>query len=109
MFCFFPLAEYHLCSVYQAVSSLASEWRQFGLNLGLACSEMDAIQHNHPNDVKGCLMQSLYEWLRGKFESEKYNHPSWKHLIDTVSDINPALADDLASKHTGMFMYLVGR
>ena len=47
-------------------------------------------------------MQSLLEWLRGNFESEKYSQPSWKHLIDTVSEINPALADELAGTHTGM-------
>lgn len=47
-------------------------------------------------------MQSLLEWLRGNFESEKYSQPSWKHLIDTISEINPALADELAGTHTGM-------
>ncbi len=99
---YYSSAEDDHCSVYLAISSLAGQWRQCGLLLGLKYSKLDEIQENHPRDVEICLMRSLCEWLRRNFNYKEHGRPTWRRLIGTVNEINSALAEELAIQHTGM-------
>ena len=88
--------------LYKAVSPLANHWAELCIYLGLKRRKREAIKSNHKDDLKECLYQCLAEWLQRDLIKGKYDQPSWRWLIDSISEINYAFAKKLAREHPGM-------
>ena len=82
---------------------MASEWRDLCIYLGL--TSMDEIEHDCRGVARRCLERSLSVWLRRKYNHGEFGQPSWRKLIEALSNINYTLAKTLAEKHpqAGMF------
>ena len=78
------------------------QWRDIGLELGLADSQLEAIQANN-RGVTSCLTAMLRDWLNMSYNTTRYGEPSWERLSEAVrhraGGNNPALAHDILQRH----------
>ena len=84
-----------LQKVLSQLISVAVQWRDIGLLLGLEVHQLDTIRADN-TDVKSCLNGMLIKWLSGAFDTAKHGEPSWNRLSEAVASRaggdKPALA-----------------
>ena len=100
----FSLAD--LYNVKTAVFTIAVNWKQLGLALGLASHTVERIEKDHiKSGVGDCLDAALTEWLKGAYDTKRFGPPSWAQLVAAVRSEawvnNPALASEIATKYNG--------
>ena len=83
--------------VYEEVWLARSKWFNIGLGLGLAPSDLDAINMENNRDVQACFTDCLLAWLRGSCRP-----PTWSAMIKALRspDVGfAALADWIKEKY----------
>lgn len=85
--------------MFNIVQALASNWKQFYIKLSLPLHKLEIIEKNHPNDVEGCLMKSLVEWLKLNYDHDKHGIPSWKMLAKAAKNLNGSVFNEIFKKH----------
>ena len=77
---------------------MAARWRDIGLALRIADSELETIKANN-SDVRDRLTDMLRLWLNRAYNVEKYGEPSWQSLREAVRSPaggdSPATADKI--------------
>ena len=73
-------------------------WKDLGLNLGLYCLTLEAIERDY-RSTNERLEAVLTEWLRMNYDIEEYGLPSWRQLADAVEPIDHALAIVIKEQH----------
>ena len=79
--------------------SLAAKWKQLSGFIGLPSTVIDQIRCDHPNDSACCWNESLNEWIKQNYNTEKFGKPSWKTLLGAIAHIDRRLFEKLASEH----------
>ena len=99
-------AEKDTLAVYREVVSLAGNWSDMCLVLGLLPSDQNAIEAAHPGNPHKCLQAIVVKWLRKVYDYQKFGYPTWRMLVEAVGDPaggnNVTLAETIAKKHPGM-------
>ena len=76
---------------------------------GIPRSTVSHIARVHNCYPKDCLFAVLHEWLRPVKDVEGHGHPSWRGLVKAVAHPaggnNRALAEAIAQKYSGIYMY----
>lgn len=87
-----------LTDVLGAVQDLASKWKSLGLALRLREPSITTIASNNNDPAQG-LKEVLKDWLKQKYDTQKYGMPSWELLCKVVEarvgGDNPALANKI--------------
>ena len=91
--------------VVRALGSCKAEWEEVGLGLRLKPSKISEIKMSHPGDLSGCLRDTVQEWLKKNYNTEKYGDPSWRMIVKAVADFNQGVAKNIATKHPGNGCY----
>ena len=89
--------EHSLCMVLSSISTLAAEWFNLGVALGLSHPTLKIIEYNS-GDAQRCLAEMVNDWLQRKDNSQ----PSWRELASALSSrpINRIeLANMIATEH----------
>ena len=75
---------------------LDSEWKMFGLFLGVEASTLDNIEASRSHEgVSVCMMYLVRQWLRN--DSGTGNKPrTWETVVKAVNDTGSGFAHDLA-------------
>ena len=98
-----PLDEEDLFDILEALISAVTKWKSIGTGLGIKRGMLDEIEAAHSGDPSECLAEMLTTWLRRSYNVKRFGEPTWKKLMQTVSDSaagnNPALALTIAKKH----------
>ena len=96
------IAEGDFREVYCELVSIKARYYQLGIVLGLPPGELEAIRKTQSQDMEVALIQVLLLWLRQRYNTEKYGHPTWQRLREAVDSPaggeNPALAEEIAKK-----------
>ena len=84
------------------LNPLAARWKSIGIALRLKPNELDTIQAGN-SDLTACLTQTVTKWLNRNYNVEKFGEPTWRRLVEAVSDpaggANMALAREIARRH----------
>ena len=85
------------------LNPLAARWKSIGIALRLKPNELDTIQAGNNSDPTACLIQTVTKWLNRNYNVEKFGEPTWRWLVEAVSDpaggANMALAREIARRH----------
>ena len=84
--------------VLNSISTLAAEWFNLGVALGLSEPTLSIINHNNPGDARRCLTEMVIHWLQRNDGSQ----PSWQELASALSSplINRIeIANTIATEH----------
>ena len=73
--------------------SLASEWQNIGIILGLNEGTLATIRANYPQQATNCLREMLIIWLK-----QVDPRPSWEALADAVEPIDPRKAEEIRER-----------
>ena len=73
--------ELSLRTILDTISTLAAEWFNLGVALGLSSGTLKAIESNHSKDARRCLTEMVIAWLQMKDNSQ----PSWQSLASALS------------------------
>ena len=97
---------------------MAPKWKDVGLLLRLHPNELGVIEaDNVQKGVTSCLRVVVEKWLNRSYDTATYGLPSWELLVAAIAHPvggnNPALAEQIATKHNGkcnttvvcMYMY----
>ena len=83
---------------------VAARWDFVGSALKLVADRIDTIRKDC-KEVDECLRATITEWLNKNYNTIQYGEPSWKMLVQAVSDPsggnNRALAEEIANRHGG--------
>ena len=66
-----------------------AKWYSLGIQLNIATSDLDAIQHNYGRDAERCLTETIKYWIRNG------TNQTWEKLIAAVSH------DSVGMSHLG--------
>ena len=59
---------------------------------GLPQATVKTAKLIYPHDPKCCLKHVLDEWLKGKFDTQRFGHPSWRRVCEVTAE--PAGGDN---------------
>ena len=73
--------ERSLRTILESISTLAADWFNLGVALGLSSDTLNIIAYKHPRDARGCLTKMVIAWLQMKDNAQ----PSWQSLASALS------------------------
>ena len=76
-----PSDERSLRTILDSISTLAAEWFNLGVALGLSSGTLWEIESNYQGDAHRCLTEMVIAWLQMKDNSQ----PSWRLLASALS------------------------
>ena len=95
-----------LYNIFSDILPTANKWKNIGLSLRLSPTLLDSIDKK---DAKDYLLEVLTQWLAQNYNVQEFGKPSWTLLVKAVSDqaggSDRALAEKLARKHQGIYIY----
>ena len=68
-------------TILDTISTIAAEWFNLGVALGLSYGTLREIESNHRGDARRCLTEMVMAWLQMKDNSR----PSWQSLASALS------------------------
>ena len=98
----------NLADILLDIHHVAPKWKDVGLLLRLHPSELELIEANHVKEgVTCCLRAVVDKWLKRSYDTATHGLPSWKLLVAAIAHPvggnNPALAEEIATKHNGKY------
>ena len=100
----FPPDTDHYYPVLKEVFDVAPKWKGFGEALRLSPVALRKIEIKHKFDSEECLRNTLSEYLMKNYKYEKHGNPSWRKIVEAISDRaggnNNALALRIAEHHS---------
>ena len=99
----------NLADILLDIHHVAPKWKDVGLLLRLHPHDLGLIEaDNVQKGVTSCLRVVVEKWLNQSYDTATYGLPSWKMLVDAIAHPvggnNPALAEQIATKHKGAFV-----
>ena len=88
-----------LGDVFDAVEILSAKWEVLATKLRIQQHTVEAIKKNNPGDVDVCLNIMLGQWLKLKYDYQKYGRPSWRIVAKSVQRMDPGLFEEIARDH----------
>ena len=85
--------------MFKAIGKKAAKYAQIGRNFGLAPSTIESIKENHPGDNSKALQEVIITWVRQDFNTKKFGLPSWRKVVEVISDFDKLLAKKIAEDH----------
>ena len=83
---------------------MAPKWKGFGEALRLIPISLKNIEIRHKFDPEECLRTTLSEYLMKNYNYCKHGNPSWRKIVEAISDRaggnNNALALRIAEHHS---------
>lgn len=79
-------------------SLLASKWEHLGGLLGLPISTIDGIKKNYSGNSSDLWNETLKQWIKQNYKTEKFGAPSWRTLLKAVAKVDRL---QLAADHPG--------
>ena len=67
--------ERSLKTILDSISTVAADWFNLGVALGLSYSTLKTIESDYPRDAPRCLTEMLIAWLRNS------SQPTWRGLV----------------------------
>ena len=93
---FNPLAEDSLKTILDSISTLAAEWFNLGVALGLFPDTLREIESNYRGETRRCLTEMMIAWLQTKDNSQ----PSWQSLASALKSLDRVdVATMIATEH----------
>ena len=96
LYCLQP-DECSLRTILDTISTIAAQWFNLGVALGLSSDTLKTIESNH-RDTHRCLTEMVIAWLQMKDNSQ----PSWQSLASALSSPSVGrieIATMIATKH----------
>lgn len=90
--------------VVEAVECLAVDWNELAIKLHLNNDDIKVLRQNNLGDTRACLNGAMELWLKQKYNTASFGHPSWKTLVKAVEGMDEALAYKIANKHRGIYV-----
>ena len=59
---------------------------------GLPQATVKTAKLKHHHDPKRCLKYVLDQWLKGKYDTQRFGHPSWRRVCEVAAE--PAGGDN---------------
>ena len=85
------------------LNPVSAKWNSIGIALRLKPDILDGIQAGNIGDPRSCLTSVVKEWLKRNYDVRKFPEPTWRSLVEAVSNpaggANMALARDMAGRH----------
>ena len=92
-------------AVVDSVQQLAAKWPRLARRLHLKNSAIEVIERNNPRDAQGGFQDTITEWLRRNYNTERFGAPSWRMLVFAVKELDNALAHEIAGNHRGSYNF----
>ena len=86
-------------AVVSAVGPLTAQWDDLGRKLGMHRDTLDIIARNNKEITGLCLNDTIAQWLKLNYITDKYSPPSWRSLAEAVVDLNKSLFLKIARDH----------
>ena len=89
--------EHSLKAILDSISTLAADWFNLGVALGLSYSKLKTIESDYPRNAPRCLTEMLIAWLRSN------SQPSWRGLVLALESplVNRVdIADTIAKEYS---------
>lgn len=68
------------------VRSIAPKWREAGILLGIAPTEVEIISKRYPNEPVDCCREAFNKWLEGGGSQTDYK-TTWSGVIELLEDL----------------------
>ena len=65
--------------VLNGISTIAADWFNLGLALGLSYDTLKTIECNYPKNAQRCQIETITTWLQSS------SQPSWQRLASALS------------------------
>ncbi len=85
--------------IFKAIGKKAAKYAEIGRNFGLAPSIIETIKENHPGDNSKALQDVILTWIRQDFNTTRFGVPSWRKVVEVISDFDKLLAKKIAVDH----------
>ena len=88
--------ENSLKDILDSISTVAANWFNLGVALGLPYHTLERIESDYPRDAPMCLTKMIIAWL------QKSSQPTWRGLIFALMSplVNRVdIANTIATKH----------
>ena len=85
-------------AVVSAVGPLTAQWDDLGHKLGMHHDTL-AIIASGKDTPSLCLNETITQWLKLNYITDRYSRPSWRSLAEAVVDLNKSLFLKIASDH----------
>ena len=91
-----PSDEHSLRTILGNISTLAAEWFNLGVALGLLPDTLKGIELDHRGEARRCLTEMVIAWLQTKDNSQ----PSWQSLAFALKSLGRVdVATTIATEH----------
>ena len=93
-----PSDECSLRTILDSISTLAEDWFNLGVALGLSYDTLRELESNYREDARRCLTEMVIAWLQMKDNAQ----PSWQSLVSALSSplVNRIeIATTIAAEH----------
>ena len=92
-----------LFDVESEVIDIAARWEPFGSALRIPPAKLSTIKATPGSTPESCLKNTLLEFLKKNYDTEKYGEPSWRLIVHAVAaragGNNVELALEIAKNH----------
>lgn len=82
---------------------IAARWEPFGSALRIPQAKLSTIKATPGSTPESCLKNTLLEFLKKNYDTEKYGEPSWRLIVHAVATRaggnNVELALEIAKNH----------
>ena len=88
--------EHSLKDILDSISTVAADWFNLGVALGLPYHTLKRIESDYPRDAPRCLTEMIIAWL------QKSSQPTWQGLVLALMSplVNRGdIANTIATKH----------
>ena len=84
--------------VVMETKSLAAEWDQISIYLGLPFDLIKGIK-SVAGDCYQHWSEALHQWIRQNYNTKKFGDPSWRTLLKAIAGVDKRKFKKLASSH----------
>ena len=70
----------------EEIVDIAKKWRGFGRALHLSTVFLDSTGETNKSDLIECLSAVLDEYLKKNYEFNKHGLPSWRKIVEAISN-----------------------
>ncbi len=97
------VGEEDIFDLVDALTPVATKWKAIGTALRLKYSKLEELESNNRDDVHGCLLGTVAEYVHMSYDTVKHGEPTWLKVVKTVEHPaggnNRAHAITIAKEH----------
>ena len=96
----YDIDEQNHLEVFNYLEGLSPKWRHIGFKLGIPIEALDGIETTE-SDLNNKLMRMTSDWLKRKYDDNRWGPPTWSKLASVVEGINRNIAQNIRGDHCG--------